>query len=125
MFKISLIKLNLSYCGLDSEIVCKFLNNNFGLLNLRILNFSNNFIELKFFELIKAVDLSLEKLTCLDLSLNEISSLTIEDYQNIEIFITRHPNLRKIKFQETLFPQDLMELSQDESDKIGEISKNK
>ena len=124
IFKISLIKLNLSYCGLDSEIVCKFLNNNFGLLNLRILNFSNNFIELKFFELIKAVDLSLEKLTCLDLSLNEISSLTIEDYQNIEIFITRHPNLRKIKFQETLFPQDLMELSQDESDKIGEISKN-
>ena len=124
IFKISLIKLNLSYCGLDNDTVCKFLNNNFGLLNLRILNLSNNFIELKFFDLVKTVDLSLDKLTILDLSLNEIHSMTIDDYQNIELFINKHPNLKKIKLQETIFSQDLMVLSQNESDKIGEINKN-
>ena len=124
IFKISLMKLNLSYCGLNSDIVCKFLNNNFGLLNLKILNLSNNFIELKFFELIKTVDLSLEKLTCLDLSLNDIHSMTIDDYQNIELFINKHPNLKKIKLQETIFSQDLIELSQNESDRVGEINKN-
>jgi hypothetical protein len=124
MVKISLIKLNLAYCGLDNDIACKFLNNNFGLLNLKILNFSNNFLTLKFFELIKSIDLSLEKLTCIDLSLNDIHSLTIEDYQNIEFFINKHLNLKKIKLQETIFLQELLVLSQNEIDKIGEINKN-
>ena len=124
LLKISLKKLNLSFCGLDNDIVCKFLSNNFGLLNLGILNLSNNFLELKFFELIKTVDLSLEKLTCIDLSLNEIHSMTIEDYKNIELFINKHPNLKKIKMQETVFLQDLLVLSQNEPDKIDEINKN-
>ena len=124
IIKISLIKLNLSYCGLDNEIVCDFLNNNFGLLNLKILNLCNNFIELKFFQLIKNVDLSLEKLTCLDLSLNNIHSLTYDDYQNIELFVNKHPDLKKIKMQETIFLQELLILNQDESDKVGEINKN-
>ena len=124
LLKISLIKLNLSYCGLDGDTVCKFLNSNFGLLNLKILNLSNNFIELKFFELIKNVDLSLEKLTCLDLSLNDIHSMTIDDYQNIELFINKHPNLKKIKLQETVFLQDLLSLTESESDRVGEINKN-
>ena len=124
IFKISLIKLNLSYCGLDSDTVCKFFNNNFGLLNLKIINLSSNFIDLKFFELIKNVDLSLEKLIILDLSLNDIHSMTLEDYQNIELFINKHPNFKKIKLQETVFVEDLLSLSQNESDKVGEINKN-
>ena len=94
------------------------------MLNLKILNFSNNFLTLKFFELIKSIDLSLEKLTCIDLSLNDIHSLTIEDYQNIEFFINKHLNLKKIKLQETIFLQELLVLSQNEIDKIGEINKN-
>ena len=124
IFKISLIKLNLSYCGLDNNTICTFLSNNFGLLNLKYLNLSNNFIELKFFALIKTLDLSLEKLISLDLSLNDIHSMTIEDYQNIELFINKHPNLKKIKVQETILLQDLLILSQNESDKVGEINKN-
>ena len=93
-------------------------------MNLKYLNLSNNFIELKFFELIKTLDLSLEKLISLDLSLNDIHSMTIEDYQNIELFINKHPNLKKIKVQETILLQDLLILSQNESDKVGEINKN-
>ena len=107
MIKISLMKLNLSFCGLDNETVCKFLNNNFGLLSLKILNLRNNFI-----------------LKCLDLSLNEFHPLTFEDYQNIEYFVNKHPNLRKIKFQETIFLQDLLTLTQNEPYKFGEINKN-
>ena len=124
MIKISLIKLNFSYCGLNNDIVCKFLNNNFGLLNLKILNLSNNLLDLKFFELLKNVDLSLEKLTNLDLSINEIFNMVIEDYQNIDLFINKHPNIKKIKFQETAFLQDLLTLLQNESDKCDEINKN-
>ena len=124
MIKISLMKLNLSFCGLDNETVCKFLNNNFGLLSLKILNLRNNFIDLKFFKEIKSIDLSLEKLKCLDLSLNEFHPLTFEDYQNIEYFVNKHPNLRKIKFQETIFLQDLLTLTQNEPYKFGEINKN-
>ena len=122
--KISLIKLNLSYCGLDNDTICKFLNNNFGLLNLKILNLSSNFIDLKFFKLIKNIDLSLDKLACLDLSLNEILDMTINDYQNIELFINKHPNIKKMKFQETLFLKDLLSLLQNESDKCAEINRN-
>ncbi len=124
MIKISLIRLNLAHCGLDSEIVCNFLNNNFGLLNLKILNLCNNLIELKFFQLIKNIDLSLEKISCLDLSLNDIHSLTYDDYLNIELFVNKHPNLRKIKMQETIFLQDLLILNQNEPDKVGDINKN-
>ena len=124
MIKISLIKLNLSYCGLDNELVCKFLNNNFGLLNLKTLILSKNFIDLKFFELIKKIEIPLEKLECLDLSLNDIHSLTYEEYQNVELFVNKHIHLKRIKLQETIFTQDLLVLSQHEPEKFGEINRN-
>ena len=124
MIKISLIKLNLSYCGLDNETVCKFLNNNFGLLSLKVLNLRNNFIDLKFFISIKSVDLSLEKLKCLDIGLNELQTLTFAEYLNIEYFINKHPNLKKIKVQQTTFIQDLLTLTQNEPDKLIEVNKN-
>ena len=124
MVKISLIKLNLSYCGLDNETVCHFLNNNFGLLSLKFLNLRNNFIDLKFFTSIKSVDLSLEKLKCLDIGINEFQPLTFADYLNIEIFVNKHPNLRKIKVQRTNFIHDLLTLTENEPDKFIEINKN-
>jgi hypothetical protein len=124
MIKISLIKLNLSYCGLDNETVCKFLNNNFGLLSLKVLNLRNNFIDLKFFTSIKSVDLSLEKLNCLDIGINEFQTLTFADYLNIEYFANKHPNLKKIKVQQTTFIQDLLTLTQNEPDKLIEVNKN-
>ena len=124
MVKISLIKLNLSYCGLDNETVCNFLNNNFGLLSLKFLNLRNNFIDLKLFTSIKSVDLSLEKLKCLDIGVNEFQPLTFADYLNIESFVNKHPNLRKIKVQRTNFIHDLLTLTENEPDKFIEINKN-
>ena len=124
MIKISLIKLNLSYCGIDNELACKFLNNNFGLLSLKVLILSRNFIDLKFFELSKKIEIALEKLECLDLSLNDIHSLTYEEYQNIEFFINKHIHMKRIKLQETIFSQNLLVLSQSEPEKFGEINRN-
>ena len=124
MVKISLIKLNLSYCGLCNGDVCTFLQNNFGLLNLKDLNLSNNFITINIFNLILKIDLSLEKLASLDLSMNNIDSLTIEEYTDIEKFIIKHPKLKKIKFQDSTFCQDLLLLTQIEKEKCDKINKN-
>ena len=122
--KISLIKLNLTFCALDNDSVCKFLKNNFGLLNLKILNLSGNFLTINFFKDINASDLSLEKLTCLDLSMNKIDSLSMDIYQEIELFINKHLYLKKIKLQDTIFLPDLLLLCQNEVEKCEEINKN-
>ena len=108
MVKISLIKLDLSYCALTNEITCQFLQNNFGLLNLKKLNLNNNLITLKIFNLITEIDISIENLNSVDLSMNEINSLKLEDYKQISSFILSHPKLKKIKFQETKFCQELL-----------------
>jgi len=124
MVKISLIKLDLSYCTLTNEITCKFLQNNFGLLNLKILNLNNNLITLELFKLITDIDISLENLNSLDLSMNDINSLKLEEYKQIASFILSHSKLKKIKFQETKFCQELLVLYlneeiKDECEKIN------
>ena len=123
MVKISLIKLNLSYCGLCNENVCNFLQNNFGLLNLKELNLSNNFLTIQIFNKILKIDISMEKLSCLDLSMNNINSLTLEEYADIDKFIDKHPKLKKIKFQDSTFCQDLLLLTQTEKEKSEAIIK--
>ena len=124
MVKISLIKLNLSYCGLKDDIVCKFLQNNFGLLNLEELNLSNNFITIQIFNLILKVDISLEKLISLDLSMNNIISVNIEEYKQIEMFVNRHSQFKKIKLQGNTFVQELLLLYQIEKEQCENINKN-
>ena len=124
MVKISLIKLDLSYCTLTNEITCKILENNFGLLNLKILNLNNNFITLELFKLITDIDISLENLNSLDLSMNDINLLKLEEYKQISSFILSHSKLKKIKFQETKFCQKLLVLYlneeiKDECEKIN------
>ena len=111
MVKISLVKLNLSYLAMTDEFVCTFMKNNFGLLNLEELNLSNNFITIKIFHLLLKNDISFEKLISLDLSMNNIKSMNIEDYQEIEKFIDKHTQIKKIKFQNSTFSQDLLVLS--------------
>ena len=110
MVKISLIKLDMSYCALTNEITCQFLQNNFGLLNLKKLNLNNNLITLEIFNLITEIDISLENLNSLDLSMNEINSLNLDQYKQISSFILSHSKLKKIKFQETKFCQELLVL---------------
>ena len=123
MVKISIIKLNLSYCGLSNENICTFMQNNFGLLNLEELNLSNNFCTIKIFDLMNKNDLSLEKLISFDLSMNNVNSLSIEEYECIQQFVDKHSHLKKIKFQDSTFCQDLLLLTQMEKEKCDIINK--
>ena len=119
--KISMIKLNLSYCGLNSETIWKFFQNNFGLLNLVSLNLSHNFISNNFFKLCAGPDILLEKLKVINLSMNQINCKEINDLKQIENYINNYQKLKRIKMQENLFMNDLFLLYEQKKNKINEI----
>ena len=110
--KVSLSKLDLSFCGLDEEILIYFFKNNYGLLNLEILNLSNNNITDKIFKLmneIKSENL-LEKLKVMDLSCNNINLGELDDLKNLDNFLENHRKLDKLKLQYTNFLEGFQNL---------------
>ena len=119
--KISMIKLNLSYCGLKTETIWKFFQNNFGLLNLVSLNLSHNFITNNFFKLCAGPDILLEKLKIINLSMNQINCKEINDFKQIENYINNYQKLKRIKMQENSFMNDLFLLYDNKPNKINEI----
>jgi hypothetical protein len=106
--KISLVKLNLSYCGLNDTTTCKFLQNNCGLLNLKELNLSNNFITLELLNLLLQNEISFDNLYSLDLSMNNIDSVNLDNYKQIDLFTEINSKCKKLKFQGTKFSQELL-----------------
>lgn len=147
--KISLKKLNLSYCGLSTKSIISFLKTNFGLLSLKELNLSNNFIDNSFFEeyystnaspainyeltednIMKDVDKSkeegflLEKLFKIDLSNNKFELNSINDYERFSRFLLLHSNLRKVKMQNNKFESDFYKLWGDKEDNENRKSIN-
>ena len=119
--KISMIKLNLSFCGIKTEAIWKFFQNNFGLLNLVSLNLSYNFISNNFFTLCCGQDILLEKLKVLDLSMNQINCKDLEEFKQIEIFINNYQRLKKIKIQQNNFTKDIINLYKNNATKMNEI----
>ena len=119
--KISMVKLNLSFCGLKTETIWKFFQNNFGLLNLVSLNLSYNFISNSFFSLCAGQDILLEKLKIIDISKNEICCKTADDFQKIEIFINNYQKLKKIKIQKNDFIEELINIYQKQKEEINSI----
>ena len=119
--KISIIKLNLSYCGLSTEILWKLFQNNYGLLNLISLNLSYNFITNNYFFLCGGKDILLENLRTIDLSMNQIDCNDLGILEQIEKFINNYKKLKKIKIQENCFMNDLYLLYQQKKEKIEEI----
>lgn len=105
--KISVIKLDLSFCGLLDETLWKFFKNNFGLLNLEILNLSNNFLTINFFKFCSGEenDIIIEKIIDIDLSGNDIQIQFIQNFKILQKFIENHTDLEKIKLQQTPFIQ--------------------
>ena len=124
MIKISLIKLNLSYCGLDNISTFQFLHNNFGLINLKELNLSNNFITIEIFSLMINEELFFDNLYSIDLSNNNINSVNLDNYKQLELFIQLYSQLKKIKLQGTFFLQQLLclFLNQDFKEEILKIN---
>ena len=124
--KISLFKLDLSFCGLKDESVLKFLKNNFGLLNLQILNLSNNHLTDNFFDLGSGLkeEILLEKLNILDLSSNNINLKEIKDLKALNNFVKNHRDLKKIKLQYTNFIEGLRNLIGNDGMKIYKEESN-
>ena len=147
--KISLKKLNLSYCGLSTKAILSFLQTNFGLLSLKELNLSNNFIDNSFFEeyyatnaspainsklseenVIRDVDKKdkesflLEQLIKIDLSNNKFELNSINDYEMFSKFILLHSKMRKVKMQNNKFESDFYALWGDKEDNDNRKSIN-
>ena len=119
--KISLIKLNLSFCGIQTETIWKFFQNNYGLLNLVSLNLSYNFISNNFFTLCSGQDILLEKLKVIDLSNNKINCQNINDFIEINNFIYNYQKLKTIKIQKNDFGKDIIKIYPENQKKMNEI----
>ena len=115
--KISLYKLDLSFCGLKNENVKMFLKNNYGLLNLEIINLSNNNLTANLFDLLSGnkEDILLEKLNVIDLSFNDINLREINDLKALDNFVENHHSLKKIKLQYTNFFEGFKNLIKNEN----------
>jgi hypothetical protein len=95
--KISLIKLDLSFCGLKTNTVIKFLKKNYGLFSLKVLDLKYNNIESDFFEKCNCNEINLEKLTSLNLSENKIDCQKYEENEYLIKFIEKYKKLEVIK----------------------------
>ena len=117
--KITLCKLDLSFCGLDDEHLWKFFKNNFGFFNLQVLNLSNNYLTENIFNLCSGNkgDILLEKISIIDLSSNNINLKEINDLKSLNKFIENHHLLKKIKFQYTNFIEGFKNLAEDINNK--------
>ena len=101
--KVSLIKLDLSFCGLQTDIVISFLKNNFGLFSLKNLNLKYNIIKSDIFQKILCDDIILENLNSFDLSQNIITCEKYNENESLVNFIKKHQNLEKLKLIESYF----------------------
>ncbi len=103
--KISLYKLDLSFCGITDDHLLKFFKNNYGFFNLEHLNLSNNYLTDNIFNLFNGdkKDIFLEKLNTLDLSFNNINFREKDDLASLNKFIDNHQEIKKIKLQYTNF----------------------
>ena len=130
--KISLVKLNLSFCGLKDTYISKFFSNNFDLLNLKNLNLHNNFLSVNFFSLFEDKNklILIDKLEKIDLSFNSIKCQNKDDLEKLNIFIENHKFLKILKLQNNnilkIFRknEDLKEYN-DEINKLVNISEKR
>ena len=132
MIKLSLIKLDLSYCGLNDNCLSSFLKNNFDLISLKTLNISNNFLTIKFFSLLtnEGENLLLEKINNIDISFNKVKYQSNNDLLRLNKFIDRHSYLKKIKLNNNEFinifkKSEKVEEYKKELDKIINLCKNR
>jgi len=95
--KVSLIKLDLSFCGLKTDTVIKFFKKNI-FISLKILDLKYNNIKSDIFEeLVCDDEINLEKLTSLNLSENYIDCQKYEENEYLIKFIEKYEKLEVIK----------------------------
>ena len=95
--KISLINLDLSFCGLSTQSITEFLGNNFGLFNLKKLKLNFNNINSDIFKKLCENNILLENLKIIDLSENFIECKKYEENVELINFIEKYQKIEKIK----------------------------
>ena len=103
IMKISLVKLDLSFCGLTTNVLITLLKNNVGLLNLQKLNLKFNNIDNKVFENLLSNDILMEELKSIDLSENDIICKEYDENLALVKFIQKNKNLEQIKLLNSYF----------------------
>ena len=101
--KISLIKLDLSFCGITTKVLTNFLKNNYGLFSLKKLKLKYNNLDSKIFENLLSDQISLDKLNVIDLSENEIPCKEYDEAEGLVKFIEKYQNLEQVKFMNSCF----------------------
>ena len=101
---ISLIKLDLSLCGLYTDVLINFFKNNPKFLSLRHLSLRYNNIKGDIFEkIISNEEICLDNINYIELSENEIICNTTEKIESLSNFIEKHQNLESIQLINTGF----------------------
>lgn len=105
----SLIELDLSYCGLNTEIVISYFANNKKLVKLKTLNLKANFIEMDFFQQYIEHYEQTKDSKCLvyleDLNLSN-NSIKDEDFDYAYKFILLQRNLKHLNLQMNSFGKE-------------------
>jgi hypothetical protein len=112
---ISLIKLDLSYCGLKTDSIIKFMKNNSELFSLKKLILKYNNIEIDFLKKIHCNEIKLDNIQSINLNENTISFDNVNEddesfilkfldiNENLIGFIQKHQNLQQLKLLNTGF----------------------
>ena len=122
---ISLIKLDLSFCGLYTEVLINFFKNNPKFLSLQTLILRYNNINSDFFDKIMSYEeIYLGNINYIELSGNEIICENIEKIENLIKFIKSHQYLENIQLINTGFLTDLIIKIKKEDFKIKFLNLN-
>ena len=125
---LSLIKLDLSFCGITTGVLVNFFKKNPKFICLKQLILKYNNIKADFFEkIIDIAEICLDSINFLDLSENEIICGTVQKMESLYKFIEKNKYLETFRLINSNFFSDLITKMKDfhqDSDKFKKILDN-
>ena len=125
---LSLIKLDLSFCGITTGVLVNFFKKNQKFICLKQLILKYNNIKADFFEkIIDIAEICLDSINFLDLSENEIICGTVQKMESLYKFIEKNKYLETFRLINSNFFSDLITKMKDfhqDSDKFKKVLDN-
>lgn len=125
---LSLIKLDLSFCGITTGVLVNFFKKNPKFICLKQLILKYNNIKADFFEkIIDIAEICLDSINFLDLSENEIICGTVQKMESLYKFIEKNKYLETFRLINSNFFSDLITKMKDfhqDSDKFKKVLNN-
>ena len=125
---LSLIKLDLSFCGITTGVLVNFFKKNPKFICLKQLILKYNNIKADFFEkIIDIAEICLDSINFLDLSENEIICGTVQKMESLYKFIEKNKYLETFRLINSNFFSDLITKMKDfhqDSDKFKKVLDN-